>query len=192
MEDHYYTLGIGRKADSEKIKQAYRDCCKKFHPDMDEGNENTFKNVQRAYEVLSDKGKREAYDRELRGGGGGKTAPEGPRNRDVPVERGFSTGRFRHGQTGFGTPGNLFFDEFFTAFGSGSGSGSNIALDLILSKREAREGGIFPISIPVRGHRDKVLHLDIKGPLTKDTRVRIPLGEIGLSSSTLTVDIIIQ
>ncbi len=64
-KDYYNTLGIGRSASDKDIKQAYRRLARKLHPDLNPGNkiaEAKFKEVNEAYEVLSDPGKRKKYD----------------------------------------------------------------------------------------------------------------------------------
>jgi molecular chaperone DnaJ len=64
--DFYTVLGLDRGASDKEIKNAYRKLAKKYHPDLNQGNrqaEEKFKEVTRAYEVLSDKEKRAQYDR---------------------------------------------------------------------------------------------------------------------------------
>ncbi len=61
-------LGVSQNADSTTIKNAFRKLAKKYHPDINPGNaeaEKMFKDVNEAYSVLSDEGKRAKYDREL-------------------------------------------------------------------------------------------------------------------------------
>src|SRR4051794_20919773 len=63
--DYYETLGVPRKADTEEIRKAYRKLARKYHPDLnpgDKASEERFKNVQEAYDVLSDAKKRPMYD----------------------------------------------------------------------------------------------------------------------------------
>jgi molecular chaperone DnaJ len=63
--DFYKTLGVARDANAEDIKKSYRKLARKFHPDLNPGDkaaENRFKEVQEAYDVLSEKSKREMYD----------------------------------------------------------------------------------------------------------------------------------
>lgn len=64
-KDYYKTLGIEKGAKDEDIKKAYRKLALKYHPDKNKtpGAEEKFKEVAEAYEVLSDKKKREVYDR---------------------------------------------------------------------------------------------------------------------------------
>src|SRR3569623_1448637 len=62
--DYYKTLGVERNADDESILKAYRKLARKYHPDLNPGDksaENQFKDVQEAYDILSDSKKRSMY-----------------------------------------------------------------------------------------------------------------------------------
>ncbi len=64
--DYYEVLGVKREASDAEIKSAYRKLARKYHPDRNPGDkqaEENFKEVQAAYDVLSEKDKRQQYDR---------------------------------------------------------------------------------------------------------------------------------
>src|ERR1700676_3566664 len=64
-QDYYELLGISRKATQKEVRQAYRKLARKYHPDLnpgDKSSEEKFKQVQEAYDVLSDTKKRQMYD----------------------------------------------------------------------------------------------------------------------------------
>jgi DnaJ-class molecular chaperone len=118
--DYYKTLGVERNASDAEIKKAYRKLARQYHPDINPGNtaaEAKFKEINEAYEVLSDKEKREKYDRfgrdwqRYQQGGGGAG--------------GFDWGSYAGagGSPFGGTPGagGDFSDFFETLFGGGGG-----------------------------------------------------------------------
>ena len=114
--DYYEVLGLQKGASEDEIKKAFRQLAKKYHPDLNPGDkeaEAKFKEVNEAYEVLSDKEKRQRYDQFGFAGvdpsyGGGATG---------------GAGGFGGGFGGFGDLGDLFGDIFggggFGGFGSG-------------------------------------------------------------------------
>lgn len=86
-QDPYSTLGVSKNATDAEIKKAYREKARKSHPDVDKsaGAEARFKEVNEAYQILSDKDKRAAYDQyghaafdQSSGFGGGRPNGAGP------------------------------------------------------------------------------------------------------------------
>src|SRR3954465_5134386 len=89
MTDPYEILGLSRTASDEDIRKAYRKLARKYHPDLNPGDksaEERFKNVQEAYDALSDSKKKQMYatvrfysdnfaSGPPPGGGGGRTHP---------------------------------------------------------------------------------------------------------------------
>ena len=62
FKDYYKILGVARTADEKAIKTAYRALARKHHPDVNKGSADRFKEINEAYEVLSDPEKRKRYD----------------------------------------------------------------------------------------------------------------------------------
>src|SRR3954453_10678499 len=80
--DYYEVLGVARDASEADVKKAYRKLARQHHPDRNPGDkeaETRFKEVQEAYDVLSDKKKRQQYDRfGFAGTGAGAAGAGGP------------------------------------------------------------------------------------------------------------------
>lgn len=135
--DYYEVLGIGRDADDDSIKKAYRKLALENHPDRNPGNaeaEKRFKEAAEAYAVLGDAEKRKRYDQfghaGVDGNGGG-----GP---------GFSSAEDIFAAFGdlFGGGGGGFFEQFFGGGGRrGRGRrGSSLKVDLELTLEEVATG----------------------------------------------------
>src|SRR4030066_258493 len=62
QKDYYKSLGVEKSASKDEIKKAFYKLAHKYHPDKKEGNEAKFKQVNEAYQVLSDDSKRSKYD----------------------------------------------------------------------------------------------------------------------------------
>jgi len=155
--DYYEVLGVGRSASEDEIKKAYRKLARKFHPDLNPGDktaEERFKELQEAYDVLSDKENRKLYDQY--GGswravkqGGGPPPPgwEGSRTGGAQTAgartEGFDFSGFDFG--GFRGGGDFdIFEEMSSRAGRGrarrSNRGADVEAELELSLEEAHRG----------------------------------------------------
>ncbi len=70
-KDYYEVLGVGKNASADEIKKAFRRAAVEHHPDKEGGNEDKFKEINEAYEVLKDSSKRQRYDQFGHAGVGG-------------------------------------------------------------------------------------------------------------------------
>ena len=113
--DYYEVLGVSKGATDDEIKKAFRKLAKQYHPDLhpnDKEAEAKFKEVNEAYEVLSDPSKKAKYDQ------------FGFAGVDPSYGAGAGGGGGFGGFGGFGDVGDIF-DSIFGAFGGGGGRGSN-------------------------------------------------------------------
>lgn len=139
--DYYEVLGVAKDAVAADIKKAYRRLAMKHHPDRNPDNaesEQKFKEAKEAYEILSDEGKRSAYDQFGHAG--------------VDGSRGSGAGAGGFNAEGFG---DVFGDVFGDIFGGGRGGGrsrSNAGADLRytleLDLEEAVKGTEVKIRVP--------------------------------------------
>lgn len=134
--DYYETLGVGRDAGEDEIKQAFKRLARQYHPDVNKADpeaEAKFKEINEAYEVLGDREKRARYDQFGHAGPG----------------QGF--GGFDPG-AGFGGFGDLrdLFDMFMGAQRPRHGpeAGADLAYDLEMSLEEAYRGLKRTITVP--------------------------------------------
>lgn len=142
-QDYYELLNVSKTADEKEIKRAYKKLAMKYHPDRTQGDkekEAKFKEIQEAYEILSNKEKRAAYDQY------GHAA--------------FEQGGFGGGGFGGGDFGDIFGDMFGDIFGSGGRSrqrvvrGEDLRYDLEITLEEAVKGTTKDIQINTLAHCD--------------------------------------
>lgn len=132
--DFYETLGVSRSATQEEIKKAYRRLAHKHHPDKGGGDEEKFKEINSAYEVLRDAKKRAQYDQFGNAFDGSNQGPFG----------GFGNSGFTINMDDLGGMGDIFESFFGTgrsrARGQGRKRGSDIETNVDISFRESAVG----------------------------------------------------
>ena len=135
--DYYEVLGVSRGASEDEIKKAYKKMARKYHPDLNPGDktaEEKFKEINEAYEVLSDADKKARYDQYGHAG----------------VDPNFGAGGFGGGFDGsfdFGDLGDIFGSFFGGGFGGGRRTnpnapqrGESIRMSIAISFEEAAFG----------------------------------------------------
>lgn len=143
--DYYEVLGVDKSASAEDIKKAYRQLAKKYHPDLNPGNkeaEEKFKEVNEAYEVLSDSDKKARYDQ------------FGHAGVDPSYGGGGYGGGFSGGFGDMGDIGDIFNSFFGGGFSSSSRSNANaprrgqdISSDITINFMDACFGKEVEVSI---------------------------------------------
>lgn len=147
-QDYYELLGVGRKASQKEIRQAYRKLARKYHPDLNPGDksaEEKFKQVQEAYDVLSDAKKRQMYD---------QFGFDADRRTAAPPEQEPGT-HFDFGGFDFGGGAGTNFRDLFSQFFRGGGaaavaeeeSGSDLEYGIEIDFWEAVRGTVKKVTI---------------------------------------------
>jgi molecular chaperone DnaJ len=183
-KDYYDILGVKKGATEDEIKKAYRKLAKKHHPDVNKGNkdsENKFKELSEAYAVLSDREKREQYDRLGKeafnfggpgGQGGGFDFAEFMRNAGAG-----SRGR-RAGATSRGARTVDFTDIFGDLFGGGGSDfqyesqpqrGQDVESETTIDFRDA----IFGTTMDLRFQDGRTVKVKIPEGVSEGQRLRI-------------------
>lgn len=142
--DYYEILGVNKNASDDEIKKAYRKLAHKYHPDKSGGDAEKFKEINAAYQVLSDKTKRSQYDQfgqTFDGRGGGQ--PGGGFG-------GFDFGGFQNAQ-GFEGFEDIFSDIFGGGFGGGGRrskkAGRDIQIDVEIKFEEMVSGATREVNL---------------------------------------------
>jgi curved DNA-binding protein len=201
FRDYYETLGVSKTASADEIKSAFRKLARKHHPDLAKPKEKSaaeekFKQINEAYEVLSDPEKRAKYDQlgaNWNQPGGFQPPPEWTRGgtggggfRPFPGGNGGGV-EFEFGGTGFSD----FFEAFFgggrgeSAFGRGFGRreasaerGLDVEADIMVTLEEALHGSTRQVSLR-RSDSDKIETYQVKIPRGVHEGQRIRLAGQG-------------
>ncbi len=135
-KDYYNLLGVDKGASKDDIKKAFYKLAAKYHPDKKGGDEAKFKEVNEAYQVLSDEKKRKEYDTygQTFNGQGPQGGGFGGFN-----QGGFDASDFANMQFDFGDLGDIFGDMFGGGFGGASRTkrGRDISLEIDVPFTEA-------------------------------------------------------
>ncbi len=180
--DYYKTLGVPRSATASEIKKAYRKLARKHHPDAG-GDETKFKEINEAYEVLSDDKKRKMYDQYGTAnanqipfgggnpfGGGQYTYTAGGGNPFAGIDWSDILESLRHGEGAFGTDWN---------FGGGKRqprpqNGADRKVTLTVTFDEAFKGAETKVRITDPGTQEKeTLTIKVPAGATEGGRVRL-------------------
>ncbi len=183
FRDYYETLGVSKTASEDEIKSAFRKLARKYHPDVAKDKkeaEEKFKQINEAYEVLSDREKRRKYDQlgENWNQPGGFQPP--PYWGGRQPGGGFHGGGGENGGVEFEFGGTGFSDFFEAFFGGGRGRsafggfgqrgtmaerGSDVKADIMVTLEEALHGSTRQVSLRRAGSKK-----------TETYQVKIPRG----------------
>jgi len=192
-KDYYESLGVPRNASAEQIKKSFRKLAREYHPDVAKDKkraEEKFKEINEAYEVLSDPDKRKKYD-EL-----GANWKSGAEFRPPPGFTGFGGQPFR-GRTAGGEEfhfGGTGFSDFFESLFGGRTRGGNfggfgprgnysaeefaergadIEGDIMVTLEEAARGSVRTVNV-THGDRRESHQVKIPPGITEGQKLRLP------------------
>jgi curved DNA-binding protein len=160
MTDHYTTLGVNKQASSDEIKKAYRKLASQHHPDKG-GNKEKFQEIQAAYAVLGDEGKRAEYDN-----------PQPQWNNNAAGFRGFED-IFQN----FGGFGDIFGHRHQHFHQPQSQRNRTLNLQTAVTLEEAFTGKELVANIQLPSGREQIINVKIPPGVNDGTVLR--LREIG-------------
>ena len=195
FRDYYETLGVSRSAKADEIKKAYRKLARKYHPDLNPNNkqsEERFKEIQEAYEVLSDREKRKKYDQLGANWKNGAEftpppgwGPGGGFQGTINIEDLFGRGGQQR------SPFSDFFEMLFGGMGGMGGGPTNAGgrtragargsraaeseTELSLPLEDMHRGTMRQLTVRM-GNAERTIDIRIPPGARDDSRIRIPGG----------------
>jgi molecular chaperone DnaJ len=162
-QDYYELLGVPRKASAKELRAAYRKLARKYHPDLNPGDksaEEKFKQIQEAYDTLSDTKKRQTYDQfgfnvPGQGGGPGPGYGGGASPEDIHFDFGGFDFGGGAGQGAGGAGGGASFRDLFSQFFRGANAaqatqerepGDDLEYQIDITFAEAMRGTVKKLS----------------------------------------------
>ena len=206
-KNFYKVLGVDQKAGPEKIRKAYRQAAKRYHPDVSPRSEEKFREVQEAYETLSDPEKKALYDRGILEERSPAVSPKS--YYPYPLWS-YPSSLFNEIDHFFGR-----FEDFWTGrwpdfFGEKDQSHEDLSVEITLTPSEARKGCEIPLIIPFRvicrrckgtgfvgelicglcrgtgeGRSEKKIEVTIPPGVRSGTEMRFPLSDSELREGDL-------
>jgi molecular chaperone DnaJ len=199
-KNFYKILNVDQEASPARIKKAYRKAVKRYHPDVSPEGEDKFKEVQEAYETLSDPQKKVLYDQQF-------------------IEKPTSEPQFYSFREPMDIQLNLFneidrllgFDDLYEFFTVPEENNPSLSIEISLTPEEARKGCDIPLKIPFwskcrrchgtgrirnlicglcRGQgeekTEKKIRVTIPAGIWNGMKIRIPLKDLDLRGADLT------
>jgi len=169
MKNPYDILGVNKDASDKEIKKAYRKLAIKYHPDKSEGNEERFKEVASAYDILSNPKKKAAYDNQ-------RSNPFGNFDHDFFEDLIKQSG---------------FSDQFNSRYGWSNSRGANTQGKMTITLEEAYHGASREIRVGMR-----TVSVNIPAGVKPGQRLKLKgLGQRGMTEDQhgdllLTIDIL--
>jgi DnaJ-class molecular chaperone len=198
-KNFHKVLGVNQKAGPEKIKRAYRQAAKLYHPDVSPRNERKFKEIQEAYETLSDPEKKAIYDREFLER---RASTQSPKHYHSHPLQSYPSSVFDEIVPFFGRFEDFWMDRWSDFFGEREQSHTDLSVEITLTPSEARRGCEIPLKMPfgadcrrcqgtgyVKGlicglcrgsgkeKNEKKITITIPSGVKSGMRIRIPLGD---------------
>ena len=171
MNNYYEILGVSKGASQDDIKKAYRKLSKKYHPDMEGGDDEMFKKINEAYSVVGDEQKRKEYDNPRRS-----------------FEDLFNGGSF----------GGEWADDFINNFFNGGHNhrrmrGSDIKLDVTISLKEAYMGSEKEVTYyrMTSDYNEEMRTIKVKIPKGADDGMMFRVSQGGNHGERMAGDLII-